>query len=65
MLACMTTSNCSAEIIIKLDGAYRERVIRVQAGSMKELKRKLYEASFLDFDGENAEALQQWRAENL
>jgi hypothetical protein len=56
---------CSAEIIIKLDGGgYREKVVRVEADSLAQLKRRIYEASFLDLDGENAANLKQWYADN-
>jgi hypothetical protein len=35
-----------------------------EAETMKDLKRQLYEVTFEDFDGENAEAYKQWRADN-
>jgi hypothetical protein len=57
-------AQCSAEIVVKLDGGYRERVIRVTATSLKQLKHRIYMATFEDLDGENAADLKQWYADN-
>jgi hypothetical protein len=58
-------AQCSAEIVVKLDGrGYREKVIRVSADSLKQLKHRIYMATFEDLDGENAADLKQWYADN-
>lgn len=42
----------------------RAHTIEFTADSMKELKGKIYNWTFEDVEGENAEGLKQWLADN-
>lgn len=53
-----------AEVIVYDDRNETVKVLQIKRGTITNLKHKLYNLAFLDFFGENAKALKQWKADN-